>query len=255
MKLLVIDNDAEVVDLVESTSGLVWPGTTTVFASSGSAGIKAVDSEAPKLVVLEVDLPDLDGFSVCRQIRQHSDVPIIMLSNRDKEADIIQGLDVGADDYLVKPLDPIVFISRVNAVLRRAYPQPSAENRCFKYGDLEIDFARAKVTLDERAVDLTYTEYQLLIQLVKNTGQIVPSLTLIDLVWGRKSLVDIPCLKVYIARLRNKLGEDVATPKYIITERARGYGFAKGQRRDSPSIIQDSSDNEDGSGWSELSRI
>ena len=98
MKLLVIDNDPEVVDLVESTSSLVWPGTTTLFASTGNAGIKAVDSEAPKLVVLEVDLPDLDGFSVCRQIRQHSDVPIIMLSNRDKEADIIQGLDVGADD-------------------------------------------------------------------------------------------------------------------------------------------------------------
>lgn len=227
MKLLVIDNDPGVVELVESTAGLAWPGTTTLFASSGNAGIKAVDSEAPKLVVLEVDLPDLDGFSVCRQIRRHSDVPIMMVSIRDKEADIVQGLDVGADDYIVKPLDPIVFISRVNAILRRAYPQPSAENRLFKYGDLEVDVVRAKVTLDKRAVNLTYTEYQLLIQLVKNTGQIVPSLTLIDLVWGRKSLVDIPCLKVYIGRLRKKLGDDVASPKYIITGRTRGYGFAK----------------------------
>jgi len=228
MKLLIIDNDPEVVELVEVTAGLAWSGTTTLSASSGDAGIYAVDSEAPKLVVLEVDLPDLDGFSVCRQIRQYSEVPIIMLSNRDKEADILQGLDVGADDYIVKPLIPFVFIARANAVLRRSDPRLSAENRLFKYGDLEIDFARAKVTLDARAVNLTYTEYQLLIQLVKNTGQIVPSPTLIDLVWGRKSLVNIPCLKVYIARLRNKLGEDVATPKYIITERARGYGFAKG---------------------------
>ena len=237
MNLLVIDNDAEVVELVETIAGLAWPGTTTLFASRGDAGIKAVDSEAPKLVVLEVDLPDLDGFSVCRQIRQYSEVPIIMLSNRDKEADILQGLDVGADDYIVKPLIPLVFIARANAVLRRSYPQPSSENTVYKYGDLEINFGTAKVTLAKRAVKLTSTEYQLLNQLVKNAGKIVPSRTLIDLVWGRKHLVDIPSLKVCIARLRNKLGEDAATPKYIITERSLGYGFGKGPAKDSPSIV------------------
>lgn len=236
MKLLVIDNDPEVLELVELTAGLAWQATT-LSASSGDAGINAVISEAPQLVVLEVDLPDLDGFSVCRQIRQHSDVPIIMLSNRDKEADITQGLDVGADDYIVKPLNPMVFISRANAILRRSYPQPSSKNGVFKYGDLEIEFDRAKVTLAKGAVNLTSTEYQLLIQLVKNAGEIVPSQTLIDLVWGRKHLVDIPWLKVYIARLRNKLGEDAATPKYIITKRGRGYGFAKGPAKDSPSIV------------------
>ena len=228
MKLLVIDNDPEVMKLVEVSAGLAWSSTTTLSASNGDAGINAVDSEAPKLVVLEVDLPDLDGFSVCQQIRQYSEVPIIMLSNRDKEADIIQGLDVGADDYIVKPLIPLVFIARANAVLRRSDPQPSSGNRIYKYGDLEIDFATAKVTLAKRAVKLTPTEYQLLIQLVKNAGEIVPSQTLIDLVWGRKHQVDFPWLKVYIARLRNKLGEDAATPKYIITKRGRGYGFAKG---------------------------
>ena len=98
MKVLVIDNNLDEVEVVELTVGMTWPEATTLSASSGDAGINAVNSKAPKLVVLEVDLPDLDGFSVCRQIRQHSDVPIIMLSNRDKEADIIQGLDVGADD-------------------------------------------------------------------------------------------------------------------------------------------------------------
>ena len=244
MKLLIIDSDPKAVESVELTAGLAWPRATTLVASRGDAGINAVDSGAPMLVVLEANLPDLSGFRVCRQIRQYSNVPIIMLSNRDKEADIVRGLDAGADDYIVKPANPLVFIARANAVLRRSYLQPFSETTGFKYGELEIDFETAKVTLAKRPVKLTTTEYKLLIQLVKNAGRIVPRWTLIDLVWGRKNIVDSHCLKVCIARLRKKLEEDAVTPKYIITERSRGYGFPRGPARESP-IIQGNSDIQD----------
>ncbi len=144
MKLLVIDSDPEVVDSVKLTAGMIWPKATTLSASSGDAGIDAVDSEEPNLVVLEVDLPDIDGFRVCREIRRFSDVPIIMLTERDKEADIVRGLDVGADDYIVKPLDSIVFVARVKAVLRRADLTLPFEDKVFNYGDLKVDFVGPK---------------------------------------------------------------------------------------------------------------
>ena len=119
MKLLIIDNDPEAVELAELTVGMTWPGATILSASNGDEGIFAADSEEPNMVLLEVDLPDMDGFTVCKEIRRSSDVPIIMLTGRGKEADMVRGLDVGADDYIVKPFKPIVFIAKLKAVLRR----------------------------------------------------------------------------------------------------------------------------------------
>ncbi len=226
MKLLIIDNDPEVVESVELTVGMIWPKATTLFASSGDAGIDAVDSEGPNLVVLEVDLPDLDGFRVCREVRRFSDVPIIMLTERDKEADIVRGLDAGADDYIAKPLDSIVFVARVKAVLRRADLTISFEDKAFEYGDLKVDFGTSEVTLGGDRVNLTPTEYRLLCQLIKNAGKIVSSRTLLGLVWGRERLEETNYLKVHIKHLRHKLKEDAAAFKYIFTERNVGYGFA-----------------------------
>jgi len=226
MKLLIIDSDPDVVESVKLTVGMTWPKATTLSASNGDAGIDAVDSEGPNLVVLEVDLPDIDGFRVCREIRRFSDVPIIMLTERDKEADIVQGLDVGADDYIVKPLDSILFVARVKAVLRRADLTLPFEDKVFNYGDLKVDFGRCKVTLGQRLVNLTPKEYGLLCQLLKRSGKIVRSRTLLGLVWGREYLEETNYLKVHIKHLRGKLGEDPAAPKYIFTERNVGYGFA-----------------------------
>ena len=227
MKLLIIDSDPEAVELVEVTLGMTWPEVTRLSASSGDAGIDAVDSEGPNLVVLEVDLPDIDGFRVCREIRRFSDVPIIMLTERDKEADIVRGLNVGADDYIVKPLDSIMFVARVKAVLRRCDLLPSlVEDGVFEYGDLKVDFGMGKVTLGGRVVNLTPTEYRLLCQLIKNAGKIVSSRTLLGLVWGRERLEETNYLKVHIKHLRNKLKDDATALKYIFTERNVGYGFA-----------------------------
>ncbi len=227
MKLLIIDSDPEAAEMVEVTLGMTWPEATRLSASSGDAGIDAVDSEEPNLVVLDVDLPDMDGLSVCREIRRFSDVPIIMLTERDKEADIVLGLNVGADDCIMKPLDPIVFMARVKAVLRRCDLLSSlVEDRVFEYGDLKVDFGTAKVTLVGCGVNLTPTEYRLLCQLIKRRGKIVPSRTLLGLVWGREQLEETHYLKVHIKHLRNKLKEDATALKYIFTARNVGYGFA-----------------------------
>ena len=226
MKLLVIDNNLDAVEVVELAVGMTWPEATTLSAFSGDAGIDAVGSEGPNLVVLGVDLPDIDGFRVCREIRCFSEVPIIMLTDRDRKADIVRGLDVGADDCIMKPLDPIMLMARLKAVLRRSDPTLFlVEDRAFEHGDLKVNFDRGKVTLGECRVDLTPTEYRLFYQLIQRRGQIVRSRTLLGLVWGWDHL-EVACLKVNIQRIRSKLGEDPAAPKYIFTERNVGYGFA-----------------------------
>ena len=227
MKLLIIDNDPEAVEMVELTVGMTWPEASIVSASNGDEGIFAADSREPNLVLLEVDLPDMDGFTVCKEIRRFSDVPIIMLTGRSKEADVVRGLDVGADDYIVKPLIPIVFMARLKAVLRRCDPLPSlVEDRVLEYGELKVDFGTAKVTLGGHGVNLTPTEYRLLCQLIRSKGKIVPSRTLLGLVWGRERLEETNYLKVHIKHLRNKLREATDAPKYIFNERNVGYGFA-----------------------------
>ena len=192
MKLLVIDNNLDAVEVVELTVGMTWPEATTLSASSGDTGIDAVDSEGPNLVVLEADLPDMDGFTACQAIRRFSDVPIIMLTDRKRKADIVRGLNIGADDCIMKPLDPIVFIARVKAVLRRVDPTQSlAVDKTFEYRGLKVYFGASRVTLKGRVLNLTPTEYRLLCKLVKNAGKIVSSRTLLGLVWGREHLEPI----------------------------------------------------------------
>ncbi len=228
MNLLIIDNDPESVELLALTVGMTWPDTRTLSASSGDAGIYIVESEGPNLVLLTVDLPDIDGFSVCREIRRFSDVPIIILTDRAKQADIVQGLYVGADDCISKPVDPMVFMARVRAVLKRSDPTPSFEDRVFEHGDLKVYFGEAKVTLAERDVTLSPTEYQLFCQLIKNVGKIVPRRTLLGLVWGREHQEDTSNLKAHIKHIRRKLGDDSTAPKFIFTKHGVGYGFVAG---------------------------
>ncbi len=206
---------------------MTWPEAKTVLATRGDTGIYSADSDAPDLAVLEIDLPDMDAFTVCQGIRRFSEVPIVMLSSRSKEADILRGLQVGADDYIIKPLIPMVFLARMKAVLRRSDSTPSIADQVFAYGDLKVDFSNSKVTLAERELNLTRTEYQILWHLIKSSGKTVANRTLIGQVWGREHLEDIYSLKIHIKHLREKLGDQPAAPKYIFTERAVGYRFAK----------------------------
>ncbi len=228
MKLLIIDDDPKAVESVELTVGMTWPETKTVLAARGEAGIYSADSEAPDLAVLEVDLPDMDGFTVCQEIRRFSEVPIVMLSSRSNEDDLLRGLEVGADDYIIKPLIPMVFLARMKAVLRRSdSTTPYFTDGVFEYGDLRVDYGETKVTLGDRVANLTPMEYKILWHLIKSAGKIVPNRTLLGRILGREYLEDTQFLKVHIKHLREKLGDQAATPKYIFTERTVGYRFAK----------------------------
>ena len=169
----------------------------------------------------------MDGFTVCQEIRRFSEVPIVMLSSRSKEADILRGLQVGADDYIIKPLIPMVFLARMKAVLRRSDSSSYFTDGVFEYGDLRVDYGETKVTLGDRALNLTRTEYKILWHLIKSAGKIVPNRTLLGQVWGRENLEDTHYLKVHIKHLREKLGDQPAAPKYIFNERSVGYRFAK----------------------------
>ena len=228
MKLLVIEDDPDIVEAVSLTFGMRWPDSNIVSAPDGGTGIQMVETESPALVILDIGLPDMDGFTVCKEIRRFSDVPVIMVTVRDKEADIIHGLQAGADDYIVKPFRPIELMARAQSVLRRTQVSSfSWDEKPFNHGELTVDFSRQEVFLGGQPVKLTPTEYQLLYHLSKNAGRVLTHRTLLARIWGREYLEETNYLKVHIKHLRQKLGDDPAEPRFIFTERTAGYKFAK----------------------------
>jgi len=169
-------------------------------------------------------MPRMDGFSTCQRIREYSNVPIIMLTAKGEEQDRVRGLDLGADDYLVKPFSATELLARVRAVLRRSQiPTETGQARFFTHDDLKIDFARAEVWRGEQAVSLSATEYRLLLQFAHNVGSILSSEDLLTGVWGPEYKTEKEILWVSIARLRQKLEEDPHSPKHIVTRSGLGY--------------------------------
>ena len=228
MKILVIDDDPDIVEVVSLTFEMRWPEAVTVSASDGTSGIDLVEIESPDIIILDIGLPDMDGYEVCKEIRRFSDAPILMLTVRDKEADIVKGLQMGADDYVTKPFKHIELLARVQAVLRRAQMEPvTSEEEPFQAGNLYIDFSRREVLVADQPVKLTPTEYQLLYHLVKNAGRVMTHRTLLGRIWGREYVDETNYLKVHIQHLRQKLGDDPSNPTMILTERGAGYKFSK----------------------------
>lgn len=233
MKVLVIDDDPDVLEVVSLTFEMRWPDSTIVSAPNGDTGIEMVDAENPALVILDIGLPDMDGYTVCQEIRRFSDVPIVMLTVRNKEADIVKGLQLGADEFVAKPFRPIEFMARVQSVLRRTQSMAYAggDEKPFRHHSLLVDFNKHEVYLGEKRLKLTPTEYQLLYHLTKNAGKVMTHRTLLGRVWGREYLDETNYLKVHIKHLRQKLDDDPAEPKYIMTERTVGYKFAKVEQK------------------------
>ncbi|MGH2474461.1 MAG: response regulator transcription factor, partial [Candidatus Limnocylindrales bacterium] len=193
---------------------------------SGETGLDSVERDLPDLVLLDIGLPDIDGFEVLRQIRAFSDVPVVMLTAHDDSMDKVKGLELGADDYVTKPFNHLELMARVKAVLRRLdMPAPSSRAPSFRSGDLEVDFARQEARLRGRRLDLTPTEYKLLYHLVRNAGHVLQHGTLLAKVWGREYVNEVDYVRVYVRRLRDKLGDDLDDPRYIRTERGLGYRF------------------------------
>ena len=225
MRILVIDDEPDVIEVVNLCFNLRWPEAEVSSVNNGDAGIKFVEQEPPDLVLLDIVLPGMDGFQACQEIRQISDVPIIMLSGRDAEVDKVRGLEMGADDYITKPFSHLELLARVRAVLRRYRSQLPAVGEVFESGDLRIDYASRQVLVRGQQVRLTPTEYSLLFHLTRNAGRVLPHHTLLAKVWGREYTDEIDYLKVYIRRLRQKLEGDPETMGHIISERGVGYKF------------------------------
>ena len=226
MRILVVDDEPDVVESIRLGFDLQWREVEVIGASTGEEALDAVEASRPDIVLLDLGLPDVDGFTVLTRIRAFSDVPIVILTARDDAMDKVKGLELGADDYVTKPFNHLELLARVRAVLRRLdMPAPASRAPSFRSGDLDVDFARQEVRLRGERVDLTPTEYQLLYHLVRNAGHVLQHGTLLAKVWGREYVDETDYVRVYIRRLRDKLGDDPEHPRYIQTERRLGYRF------------------------------
>jgi two-component system KDP operon response regulator KdpE len=221
-KILVVEDEPRVVRLVSEVLKAV--GYQVVAATSGQAALEMAALEQPNLVLLDILLPhNLDGYEVCRRIREFSDVPVIMLTAKAQESDMLQGFDVGADDYLTKPFSAKELLARVRAVLRRVQRPEEIITATLTCGELEIDFARHIVKMRGQRVALTRTEYALLRQLAVKAGAVVLHQDLLTSVWGTEYRDDIDYLRAYIRYLRLKLEVDPSNPEYILTSPGVGY--------------------------------
>jgi two-component system KDP operon response regulator KdpE len=223
-RILVVDDEARMRRFVRMNLDL--EGYEVGEAENGLAALTKVRDEIPNLVLLDVAMPELDGFETLAHIREFSQVPVIMLTVKGDEEDRIHGLDLGADDYITKPFSPRELLSRIRAVLRRVEPaKVQAEEPLVIDENLAIDFPHREVIVRGQRIRLRPTEYRLLLYLVENAGWVVPQETLLAKAWGPEYRDDAQLLRVYIAYLRQKIEPDLANPRYIFNERGIGYRF------------------------------
>ncbi len=228
MKVLVIEDDPGIVEVVSLCFQLRWTGTTLVSAATGAKGIELVETESPDVLILDIGLPDMDGYQVLREVRRFSDVPVIMLTVRDEDTSVAKGLELGADDYITKPFSHIELIARVQAVLRRTQGlSVTGEERPFACGKLSVDFARNEVFVDGKPVKLTSTERKLLYHLIRNEGRVLSHDTLLAKIWGDTYSDARDLLRVHIQHLRQKIEDNMESPNIIVTEHGLGYKFVR----------------------------
>jgi two-component system KDP operon response regulator KdpE len=220
-RILVVEDDVRSQRLVRLN---LEPLGYQIIVHESARGISRVlEIHDPALIVLDLRLPDGDGFAVCQTIREISTVPIIFLSAYGQAADRVHGFELGADDYLVKPYDGAELAARIDAVLRRVQGQPLQRRAVFESNGLKIDYDQKTVVLDDRPVHLTRTEYRLLAYLAQNIGQTLVADALLTKVWGAGFAGDYPALHLYISRLRRKLNDDPRQPRFIVTRPGIGY--------------------------------
>ena len=231
LKLLIAEDARDVAEVVAFGARMTWPDCQVTIAEDGEEALRRFEEEHPDLVVLDVSMPPPDGLEVCRRIREASRVPILMLTARDSTLDKVRALDLGADDYLTKPFDHLELLARLRALVRRSSEPPVSPPQGrpsprFVAGDLSLDYATHEVRVRGEVVRLTSTEYRLLEELVRHAGTVLPHRVLLERVWGPKYVGDAHYLKVFVRRLRRKLGDDPERPRYIHTEWGIGYRFA-----------------------------
>lgn len=224
--LLAIEDDSRLAEALKLYLGN--QGYVVITAADGLEGLQKMYTHRPDLIILDVMMPNMDGWETCRRIREMSDVPIIMLTARGQEADKVRGLKLGADDYVAKPFSLKELGARVEAVLRRTRLPPPTEGRILYADDvLVIDSERWEVTRKGKPLDLTATERRLLFYLAENADRILSHEQILERIWGPEYTSEADYVKLYIWRLRQKIEENPSQPKYILTERGIGYRFAR----------------------------
>jgi len=232
MKVLLIEDNSEIVEIVTITLQLRWAEVTLISTFLGNEGVELAKTEQPDLIMLDLGLPDIDGFQVLRQIRDFSDVPVVILTVRGEEMDKIKGLELGADDYIIKPFSPGELLARMKALLRRSMMSKTTGNVDDKSsvpsikGKLRIDFASGEVSIGDRLLKLGPREYELLHLLVTNEGTVLSKQALMKKVFPEHE-GDTRFVDVYINKLREKLGENLEKPQMILKEGETGYKFVR----------------------------
>ena len=231
MKILIIDDDPDVVEAITLSFSLQWQEAIVLSAETGAEGKLVVQRENPEVVLLDIALPDIDGFAVLHWIRSRNDVPVLMISARGEEIDKVRGLELGADDYITKPFGYLELSARIRAVMRRAQaPPPLSGGGKFSSGNLLVNYSTHQVFLKDKLIKLTPIEYKLLYQLTRNAGQVLMHDDLLSKVWGPEYLGELDYLRIYVRRLREKLEENPQQPSQILTERGLGYRFEANPR-------------------------
>jgi two-component system KDP operon response regulator KdpE len=228
-KILVVDDEERMVRFIRLN--LEHDGFQVVEAFTSQQAMDRLRETLPDLILLDVMLPDLDGFEVLRMVRDNHDVPVIMLTAKSEEDDRVRGLELGADDYVTKPFSPRELVSRVKAVLRRTDTARGQSSGIIEVDDrLKIDFDRREVWVEGELVKLRPTEYRLLYHLVQNAGWVITHDQILAKVWGYEYQDEPHYVRLYVNYLRQKLEEDPSNPKYILTERGVGYRFVDYKR-------------------------
>ncbi|MCL2415321.1 MAG: response regulator transcription factor [Defluviitaleaceae bacterium] len=224
-KILIVDDEKNIVDIV--AFNLLKEGFDVVVARDGERALEAYDKENPELVILDIMMPKMDGFEVCKRIREKSQVPIIMLTARVEEADKVLGLETGADDYVTKPFSTKELLARVKANLRRQEIFGTNSGNILIFGEdneLEIDTVKYEVKRNGKMLELTHREFEL-IKFLATHKQVFSREALLEKVWGYEYFGDVRTVDVTIRRLRSKIEETPETPKYVLTKRGVGYYF------------------------------
>jgi two-component system KDP operon response regulator KdpE len=229
-RILVVDDEPKMIGFIRMN--LELEGYQVVEASSGLEALEAVRTKLPDVILLDVMMPDLDGFETLKMLREFSSIPVIMLTAAGEENDKVYGLELGADDYVTKPFGPRELTSRIKAVLRRtADSDRSPEQAVLRIDErLQVDFNRREVIVDGEHVKLRPTEYRLLYHLIENAGWTVPHEQLLAKVWGYEYRDEAHYVRLYVNYLREKIEEDPSNPRYILTERGVGYRFVDFRR-------------------------
>ena len=224
MKVVVIEDEKSIIDAINTAFEFRWPDAKLSASITGKKGIDLVKNESPDIIILDLNLPDISGFDVLKEIRSFSTIPVIIVTVRSDDEDVLKGLETGADDYIIKPFNYLTLLARIKAILRRTEITPCMGDQNNKINSrLKIDFVNQKVKVDNRLVKLTPGEYRLLVLLVRNKDQTVSYDRIMEEVWGTDYSGNTENIRIYIRRLRKKLQD--SPPNMIVNKRGHGYMF------------------------------